>query len=56
MKVGSLVKWASPADQAEASERFQVLEVNGDRCRIRFVSDLPINPVMVARVADLIEA
>ena len=54
MKVGDQVKWAQPSDEAESKERFTLIELNGDRCFIRFNCDLPIPPVQVARVSDLV--
>lgn len=53
MKVGDQVKWAQPANQEESDERFTLIELNGDRCFIRFICDLPIPPVQVAKVSDL---
>lgn len=53
MKVGDRVKWAQPQSTEEESERFTLLEINGDRCFVRFLSDLPISPIQVVRLADL---
>ncbi len=53
MKVNDEVKWSCPVDANEAAERFIVLEVNGDRCLIEDICDLPIRPTMVARTAEL---
>jgi len=53
MKVGDQVKWAQPSNEVEGNERFTLVEVNGDRCFIRYICDLPIPPVQVARVSDL---
>jgi hypothetical protein len=53
IKVGDVVKWSQPMSHAEGTERFTVIELNGDRCFIRFVCNLPIPPVQVAMVADL---
>jgi len=54
MKVGDQVKWAHPLNPEESRERFILVELNGDRCFIRFVCDLPIPPVQVVIVSDLI--
>lgn len=56
MKVGDEVKWAQPINQAEGMERFVLLELNGDRCFIQFICNLPIPPVQVAKTSDLILA
>lgn len=56
MKVGDQVKWAKPLNQDENKERFTLIEVNDDRCFIRFICDLPIPPVQVAKTADLVIA
>lgn len=53
MKVGDRVKWAQPVTQEESMERFTLIELNGDRCFIRFICDLPIPPVQLAKVSDL---
>ncbi len=53
MKVNDEVKWVQPVDANEAGERFIVIEVNGDRCLIEDICDLPIRPTTVARTADL---
>lgn len=53
IKVGDMVKWRQPINHAEGTERFTLIELNDDRCFIRFVCDLPIPPVQVAMVSDL---
>src|SRR5262249_24624959 len=54
MNVGDRVKWAQPVSLEESTERFTVIEFNGDRCFIQFVCDLPIPPVQLALVSDLL--
>jgi hypothetical protein len=53
MKLGDRVKWAQPVSPEESMERFTLLELNGDRCFIRFICDLPIPPVQLAKISDL---
>ena len=54
MKVGDQVAWANPLTDGEKQERFVVAELNGDRCLIRFICDLPIPPTQVAMVAEIV--
>lgn len=51
--LGDLVEWAAPQNHAEAKERFEVIEDNGDRLIIRFVCELPIPPTQVVRRDDV---
>jgi hypothetical protein len=53
MAIGDKVRWRYPQCDAEAKERYTVIELNGDRCMIRYVCSLPIPPVSLALVADL---
>lgn len=53
IKVGDVVTWALPLDESERAERFTVVEVNGDRCIIRFMVEMPIPPTQLALVAEL---
>ncbi len=54
MKVGDRVKWAQPVSPEEGMERFTLIELNGDRCFVRYICDLPIPPVQLAKVSDLL--
>lgn len=54
MQVGDRVKWAQPVSPEESMERFTLIELNGDRCFIQFICDLPIPPVQLAKVSDLV--
>ncbi len=56
MKVGDEVKWAQPINHEESTERFVLIELNGDRCFIQFICNLPIPPVQVAKASDLVLA
>lgn len=53
MNIGDRVKWATPLDVGEASERFFIREINGDRCIIEFECDMAIRPTRVAMLNDL---
>ena len=51
--IGDRVKWAVPMEAGDDVARYEVVEVNGDRCIVRFICDLPIAPTTLAKVADL---
>ena len=53
IKLGDVVTWSEPMDTNEARERFDVIEMKGDRCDIRFICNLPIPPVKTVMVADI---
>lgn len=56
MKAGDTVKFVSPLDSSETSERFIVLELRGDRALVRLVCSMPIPPTFVYLLADLVLA
>lgn len=53
MKTGDLVRLANP-EPGEKSERFFLLEWNGDRGFIRLICDLPIPPIELVRDGDIV--
>lgn len=53
IKVGDYVSFKKPYPDEDPSSRYKVLEVNGDRCKIKYVCNLPIPPVYVVKTADL---
>ena len=54
IKVGDVVSWLTPLEAGDADARYIVTEVNGDRCFIRFICDMAIAPVTLARTNELI--
>lgn len=52
-KIGDTVKWAEPLCESESTERFTILEINGDRCLIEFICCWAIRPTQIAIVHDL---
>ena len=54
LQKGDTVRWANPMSDESDESRYIVTEVNGDRCFIRLICDLPIAPTTLARVADLL--
>lgn len=56
IQVGQIVKFAQPTSKGEESERYVVLEVNGDRSLVQFICDWPLKPTSVYLTADLITA
>lgn len=56
IQVGNTVKFAKPENELEQSARFVVTEVNGDRGFMRLVCSLPIPPVELFRVSDVVVA
>ncbi len=53
MKVGDIVKFKDGLYKEEVAQTYILIELNGDRCIIKHVTDLPIPPTSVAKVADL---
>ena len=53
MKVGDIVKFKDGLYEDEACQTYTLIELNGDRCIIKHITDLPIPPTSVAKVADL---
>lgn len=53
MQVGDIVKFRDGLYQDEKDATYRVLEINGDRVIIQFVSNLPIPPQSVARLEEL---
>jgi len=54
MQEGDVVKFKEGMYADEIGQHYVVLEMNGDRCFIKHISDLPIPPTSVAKVADLV--
>lgn len=54
MNKGDIVRWAKPMPDEGYQDRYVVTEVNDDRCFIRFICDMSIQPIMMARCADLV--
>jgi len=54
MQEGDVVKFKEGMYDDEIGQHYVVLEMNGDRCKIKHISDLPIPPTSVAKVDDLI--
>lgn len=48
------VMWREPIDAGDEAARYTLVELNGDRCLIRFICDLPIAPVTLARTDELV--
>ena len=53
MKVGDIVKFKDGLYDEEFGQAYILIELNGDRCIIKQITDLPIPPTSVAKVADL---
>jgi hypothetical protein len=53
IKVGDSVLFKEPYADEDPGSVYKVLEVNGDRCKIKYVCNLPIPPVYVVKTADL---
>jgi hypothetical protein len=53
--VGDTVRWVNAMSDESDETRYIVTEVNGDRCFIRLVCDMPIKPITLARVSDLLD-
>jgi hypothetical protein len=51
---GDKVRWINPLSDESDETRYIVTEVNGDRCFIKLVCDMPIAPVTLACVSDLL--
>lgn len=56
LTVGTIVTWREPLDDNERQERFVLIELNGDRCFIRAICNLPLPPIGLACIDDLIPA
>lgn len=56
MEPGTVVKYSQPMNPAEESARFILTENNGDRGFIRLICALPIAPVELVRMSDVVEA
>ncbi len=53
MKIGDIVKFKDGLYEDENGQRYILIELNGDRCIIKHISDLPIPGTSVALVAEL---
>lgn len=53
MEKGSIVKFRDGLYADEVGAVYRVIEVNGDRVFLEFISDLRFPPQSVARVKDL---
>ena len=53
MKVGDIVKFKDGLYDEELGQTYILIELNGDRCIIKHITDLPIPPTSAALVADL---
>jgi hypothetical protein len=53
MKVGDIVKFREGLYDDEEGATYRILELNGDRCFIVFICDLPIPPQSAARTNEL---
>lgn len=49
-----MVRFVAPETDDEASERFVVLELRGDRALVEFVCEMNIKPTFVYRTADMV--
>jgi hypothetical protein len=57
LRVGDRVRFGSPATREEAAERYEVLEMRGDRLLAKFLdSGMRIEPTFVLVADDLIPA
>ena len=54
--LGARVKFRDPATADEASERYVILELRGDRVLVEYICDMQIKPQFVYPLADLTEA
>jgi len=48
-------KYKEPLNEAESNARFTMHEDNGDRALMALVCDLPIAPVCLVKMAEMIE-
>ena len=56
MQISQQVKFAAPLTADEATERFVVVELRGERVLVEFICDMPIRPTFVYIAADLVAA
>lgn len=54
IQIGSKVRWVTPIESGDGDARYIVTELNGDRCFIRFICDMAIAPVTLARTNELV--
>jgi hypothetical protein len=52
-KVGDMVRFLQPLSDDEASERFRVLELRGDRILVEAICDMQVKPTFVYPARDL---
>ena len=53
MKIGDIVKFMDGLYPDENRARYTVVEINGDRAIVEFISDLPIPPQSIAKINEL---
>lgn len=53
IKVNDIVRFKRGLYADEEKTTYRVIEMNGDRCFIEYISNLFINPQSVARVEEL---
>lgn len=53
---GDAVRFRDPLTREEEGERFEVLEMRGERVLVVYLCDLPIPPTYVYPVGDVVAA
>jgi hypothetical protein len=53
MKTSYTVQFKEGLDSDEVGARYKVVEINGERAIIEFISDLPILPQSIALISEL---
>lgn len=54
LKVGDIVKYREALEPGDEDARFVLVELNGDRCFIKAICDLPLPPVSLRLTAEIV--
>ncbi len=56
LKVGDVVRFHSPNDDENPATRYRLIELNGDRCFVEQICDLPIRPQACVMTSEIVRA